>query len=204
MGVGALAFYASRLSGVALYVITGGVTAVLGAAIWGWFTRSASVSEVEVSVPQLSKVKFAVTKDHKVMARRIVVQMTSRVAVQPLDDDSGRADEAIASLHSLFLFVRNLLDEDATSRATPGRPRVEVLAMNMLNVHLRPFLGKWHRHYDDWRIANPDIAESDWTHDQKFRAALRELQSILKPQAVAFAKMADFDGYLDIIGLDEQ
>lgn len=204
MGVGALAYFASRLSGVALYVVTGGVTAVLGAAIWGWFTRSTAVSEVEVTVPQFSKVKFAVTKDHKVMARRIVVQMTTRIAVQPLEDDTGRADEAIASLRSLFVFVRDLLDEDAASRPTPGRPKVEVLAINMLTCQLRPFLSRWHRSYDDWRAANRDAAESEWPADQKFRAGLRQLQAELRQQAVAFAKMAEYDGYLDIIGLGDQ
>ncbi|MEU6646525.1 hypothetical protein ABZ863_28815 [Saccharomonospora sp. NPDC046836] len=203
MGVGALAYYALRLSGVALYVLTGGVTAAIGAVIWAWLTKSTAVSEVEVTVPQFSKVKFAVTKDHKIMARRIVVQMATRVAVQPLEDNSGRVDEAIASLHSLFLFVRELLDEDATTRPTPGRPKVDVLAMNMLTRHLRPFLSNWHRRYSDWHAANPDRPESEWSEDQKFRSELRQLQAQLRPQAVAFAKMAEYDGYLDVIGLSE-
>lgn len=203
MGVGALAYYASRLSGVALYVVTGGVTAVLGAVVWAWLTKSTAISEVEVTVPQFSKVKFAVTKDHKIMARRIVVQMATRVAVQPLDDDAGRVDEAISSLHSLFLLVRELLDEDATTRPTPGRPKVDVLAINMLTCHLRPFLSKWHRRYSDWRAENPDHPESEWPEDQKFRTELRQLQDQLRPQAVAFARMAEYDGYLDVIGLDQ-
>ncbi|TNC27694.1 hypothetical protein [Amycolatopsis alkalitolerans] len=203
MAIGGLAYYASRLSGVALYVITGGVTAALGAVIWAWLTKSAAVSEVEVTVPQFSKVKFAVTKDHKVMARRIVVQMATRVAVQPLDDDAGRVDEAVASLHSLFRFVRELLDEDAGARPTPGRPNVDVLAMNMLTCHLRPFLSTWHRRYSDWRAANPGQPESEWSDDKAFRTELRDLQAQLRPQAIAFAKMAEYDGYLDVIGLAE-
>lgn len=203
MGIGALAYYTSRLDGVALYVVTGGVTAAFGALVWAWLTRSTSISEVEVTVPQFSKVKFAVTKDHRIMARRIVAQMVTRVAIQPLDDDTGRVDEAIASLHSLFIFVRELLDDDATSRPTPGRPQVDVLAMNMLTHHLRPFLSTWHRRYGDWRAANEDRPESEWPDDQQFRAELRRLQAQLRPRAVAFAKMAEFDGYLDVIGLSE-
>lgn len=201
MGIGALVYYASRLDGVALCVVTGGVTAAFGVLVWVWLTRSTSVTEVEVTVPQFSKVKFAVTKDHRVMARRIVVQMVTRVAIRPLPDDTGRADEAIASLHSLFLFVRDLVDDDATSRPTPGRPQVDVLAMNMLTRHLGPFLSAWHRRYGDWRAANEDRPESEWPEDQRFRAELRELQAHLRPQAVAFATMAEFDGYLDVIGL---
>lgn len=203
MCVGALAYYATRLDGVILYVLTGGVTAALGAIIWAWLTTSTAVSEVEVTVPQFSKVKFAVTKDHKIMARRIVVQMATRIAVQPLDDDTGRVDEAISSLHSLFMFVRELLDEDASTRPTPGRPRVDVLAMNMLTCQLRPFLSAWHRRYSDWRAAHPDTPESEWPQDRSFREELRRLQATLRPQAVAFATMAEYDGYLDVIGLSE-
>ncbi|MGH3587659.1 MAG: hypothetical protein ACRDQ0_15185, partial [Pseudonocardia sp.] len=199
MGIGALVYYASRLDGVALYVVTGGVTAAFGVLVWAWLTRSTTVSEVEVTLPQFSKVKFAVTKDHRILARRIVVQMVTRVAIRPLDDDTGRADEALASLYSLFGFVRDVLDDDATSRPTPGRPQVDVLAMNMLTRHLGPFLGTWHRRYGDWRAANEGRPESEWPEDQRFRAELRRLQGQLRPQAVAFAKMAEFDGYLDVI-----
>jgi hypothetical protein len=204
MVIGALTYYVSRLSGVALYVLTGGVTTVLGVAIWAWLTKSTTISEIEVTVPQFSKVKFAVTKDHKIMARRIVVQMTSRIAVQSLDDDAGRIDEAIASLHSLFIFVRELLDEDATARPTPGRPKIDVLALNMLNCHLRPFLSRWHGSYSNWRTAHPDAPESEWVGDGEFRAALQQLQAELRPQAMAFAKMAEYDGYLDVIGLADK
>lgn len=204
MAIGALTYYVSRLSGVALYVLTGGVTTVLGVAIWAWLTKSTTISEIEVTVPQFSKVKFAVTKDHKIMARRIVVQMTSRIAVQSLDDDAGRIDEAIASLYALFVFVRELLDEDATARPTPGRPKIDVLALNMLNCHLRPFLSRWHGSYSNWRTAHPDAPESEWVGDGEFRAALQQLQAELRPQAMAFARMAEYDGYLDVIGLADK
>lgn len=203
MGIGALTYYASRLTGVALYVSTGGVTAVVGGILWGWLTKSTAVSEVELTVPQFSKVKFAVTKDHRVLARRIVVEMTTRIAVQSLDDDAGRADEALASLYKLFTLVRDLLAEDAEVRPAPGRPYVDVLAMNMLNLHLRPFLSTWHRRYSDWRAANPELPESDWPDDQKFRDELRALQTDLREQATNFAKLAEYDGYLDLIGLAE-
>lgn len=201
MAAGAGAYYGAQLTGVTLYVLTGGVTALLGAAIWEWFTRSAAISEVEVAVPQLSRITFAVSKDHRLMARRIVVQMTSRVAVQPLDEDSGRADEAITSLHALFTFVRDLLDEDAGSRTTPGRPKVDVLALNMINCQLRPFLGRWHRKYDDWRAQHQDAPESEWPEDARFRTELRELQSQLRPRAIAFARIAEYEDYVELIGL---
>lgn len=81
MIVGALAFYTTRLSGVWLYTIIGGLAAALAVVIVAWFNRAAAVSEVEVIVPQFSKVRFAVTKDHKVMARRLTIpRRTTRVA----------------------------------------------------------------------------------------------------------------------------
>lgn len=204
MAVGALVYYASRLTGVSLYVLTGGVTAVLGAALWQWFTRSTAISEIEVTVPQFSKIKFAVTKDHKVLARRIVNQMTSRVTVQSLADDTGRADEAIASVFTFFKFVRELLDADITTSSTPGRAKINVLALNMLNLHLRPFLSTWHRNHGDWRVNYPDAPESEWPDDARFRAALRALQSVLRPIAVDFARMAEYEDYLEIIGLSAE
>lgn len=198
---GGLIYVASLLSGVSLYLVVGAVAGLVVAAVLRWFSNSAAISEVEVTVPQLSKITFAVTKDHKVMARRIVNQMASRVAIQPLDDGTGRADEAIASLYGLFTFVRDLLDEDASTRIFPGRPKVDVLAMNLLNRHLRPFLSTWHRAYEDWRAGHPAAPEAEWQADQGFRAALAGLQTELRPIAVAFATMAGYEGYLEIIGL---
>lgn len=198
---GGLVYAASLLSGVGLYVFGGAVAGVVGAAVYRWFTSSAAVAEVEVTIPQLSRVTFAVTKDHKVLAKRIVNQMASRVAIQPLADGTGRADEAIRSLFGLFTFVRDVLDEDASARVFPGRPKVDVLAMNMINKHLRPFLSTWHRTYDDWRSANVDVSESAWPQDARFRAELRALQEVLRPIAVAFATMAGFEDYTEVIGL---
>lgn len=198
---GALAYVASQLNGVGESILAGTIAGLLVAAVVGWFASSTAISEVVVTIPQLSKVTFAVTRDHKVMARRIVVQMASRVAIQPLKDDTGRADEALSSLYTLFTFVRDLLDEDATTKGTPGRPKVDVLALNMLNRHLRPFLSEWHRRYEDWRGAHPDEPEAGWPDDERFRADLRRLRGELQPIAVAFARMADYDGYLEVIGL---
>jgi hypothetical protein len=159
-----------------LYVLAGAVAALLGAAVMRWFTRSAAITEVEVVVPQFSKVKFAVTKDHKVLAKRIVVQMTSRIAVRVLADDAGLAREALNSLHSLFLFVRDQLHEDTNTRSVPGRPKVNMLAMNMINNHLAPFLGHWHYCLTNWERRHADQPESDWPDNAKFRAELRALQ----------------------------
>lgn len=204
MAVGALAFYTTRLTGVTLYTIIGGLAAAFAVVIVEWFNRTTAVSEVEVTVPQLSRVKFAVTRDHKVLARRIVIEMASRVTVQRLDDGQGRADEAIASLFKFFVIVRDLLVEDVSNRPVPERPKVDVLAMNMLNVHLRPFLSTWHRAYEDWRADNPEALESDWPDDQRFRDGLRALQDELRPVAVAFATMADYTNHLEFIGLTER
>ncbi|TCP48517.1 hypothetical protein EV191_11074 [Tamaricihabitans halophyticus] len=129
---GAVVYYASLLSGVGLYLLAGGVAGVLVFSVLRWFSSSAAVSEVEVTVPQLSRITFAVTKDHRVMARRIVVQMASRVAIQPLRDGAGRADEALSSLYGLFTLTRDMLDDDASAKPTPGRPKVDVLALNMM------------------------------------------------------------------------
>jgi len=201
LGCGGLLYAASRLSGVTQYLLTGSLAGLVGGAVALWITRSASVAEVEVTIPQLSKVTFAVTKDHRVMARRIVNQLASRTAIQPLADGTGYANEAIQSLYDLFVFVRQLVDEDATARIFPGRPKVDVLALNMQNKHLRPFLSTWHRAYGDWRAINGGAPESAWPLEDRFRAELRALQEDLRPIAIAFATMAGFEGYTEVIGL---
>ncbi len=40
---------------------------------------------------------------------------------------------------TLFREIRDLLDADAAVRVSSGQPPVDVLALNMLNLHMRPF-----------------------------------------------------------------
>ncbi|MFB6720554.1 hypothetical protein ACFCV3_10355 [Kribbella sp. NPDC056345] len=202
MAGGALVYYALQWTGIGVYVSVGGAAAVLGALAWRWFMKSAVVSEIDVMLPQFSRITFAVTKDHRVLARRILIEMLSRVAVQRLQAGEGRADEVIASLHQLFRIVKELLSSDAETRVPSGRPDVDTLAMNMLNVHLRPFQTRWHGRYEEWRSANQHTSESEWPDNELFRAELEALQDQLRPIAVALAQFAGYENFHRIIGLE--
>jgi hypothetical protein len=202
MAGGALVYYALQWNGISVYVAVGGAAAILGAFAWQWFMKSAVVSEIDVMLPQFSRISFAVTKDHRVLARRILIEMLSRVAVQRLQAGEGRADEVIASLHQLFRIVKELLSSDAETRVPSGRPDVDTLAMNMLNVHLRPFQTRWHGRYEDWRMTNRQAPESEWPESEIFRAELEALQDQLRPIAIALAQFAGYENFHRIIGLD--
>lgn len=188
------------LPSAVLAAVIGAVATVVAVLAVRNVGRSLAVSEVVVNVPQLSRITFAVTKDRRGLAYRIVNQMATRIAVQRLDDDAGDAREALDSLHALFGWLRTALDEEPGSHP-PGRPNVDVLAMNMLNCQLRPFLAYWHPRLRDWRSANEHAPESEWPENRRFRQELVQLQDALRPMAVAFAKMAGYADWTEIIGL---
>ncbi|HEX3779863.1 MAG TPA: hypothetical protein VHX38_09340 [Pseudonocardiaceae bacterium] len=200
--VGGGVYYASRLSGMVLYIVVSAVAALVGASIRGWFTRSTVISQIEVTVPQLSKVTFAVPKDQRAMARDLVTELTTRIATRTLNDGTGQTGKAIKSLFDFFIYVRQLLHDHNDAQPVQGHPNAAILAMNMLSLHLGPFLEKWHPRYDDWRGKHKEAPESDWADDEKFRVELRHLQADLRGHAIGFAKLGGINDYTTIIGLD--
>lgn len=141
---GLVIFELTRIGGRGLYITAGAVAGMAGILVIQIYHRSARLTEVKVSVPQLSELTFVVNNESRNVAWQLFVETVTRVSTQPLDDDEGLTREALTSLYGLFATTRDTLKSSRPSVPAPGGQTVEHLAITMLNQELRPFLSKWH------------------------------------------------------------
>jgi len=192
--VGAIAglviFTVSRITGRNLYVIIGGVAGAAAVVALQQFWRTAQLTEVKLTVPQVSELTFVVNNDARQVAWKLYVEAVTRISTQPLADQEGFIREALTSLYGLFATTRDTLKASRPSVPVSGRQTVEHLAITMLNHQLRPFLSKWHPQLREFESTHPDGPESAWPGNAACRAELRIVQAGLVEYALGFADLA--------------
>jgi hypothetical protein len=196
--VGLAVYWASTLTGAALYALCGTVAGGAAALVIFTYWRTVNLTELTVSIPNLTDLTFAVTPSNEGVAWRLFVESSTRVATQPLDQGSGVIRETLGSLYSLFQSVREILLE-AGPTATPGTEKtVEHLALAMLNGQLRPFLSRWHPRLTAWEQANPDTPESQWPDNEACRAELEVMRTGLLHYVRGLGELAGV-GNIDVM-----
>lgn len=188
--VGICVYAISRTGGTYLFAITGGLAGVLVAVGLDAYRRAGRLTEVRVTVPQLSELTFVVNNDARQVAWQLFVESVTRVSVQRLEDDEGLLREALTSLHGLFATTRDILKVSRPSTHATGGLTVEYLAVSFLNLELRPLLTKWHPRLRTFELAHPDRPESEWAQAEECRADLRDVQAHARDYVLAFARLA--------------
>ncbi|MFD5511192.1 hypothetical protein ACFWIB_25940 [Streptomyces sp. NPDC127051] len=187
---GLVLFSLTEVTNRSLFVITGAVAGALAVLVVQWYQRTARLTEVKVSIPQLSELTFAVNNDSRQVAWQMFVETVTRVSTQPLASDEGVVREALTSMYGLFATTRETLKTVRPSAPVPGGQTVEYLAITMLNRELRPFLSQWHPRLREFEQAHPDSPESDWSDNAACRAELQRVQRDIHAYAVGFARLA--------------
>jgi hypothetical protein len=195
-----VAIVGGGLTGVALYTLRsiggvyvfGAVGAVLGAlAMLGadLYHRTASLTEVRITVPQLSELTFVVNDHTRAVSWQLFVESVTRISTQRLDDDEGLLREALTSLYGLFATTRDILKAARPTSHGEGIT-VEYLAVNLLNRELRPFLSKWHPRLREFENTHPELDESAWADATECRGELTRLQDQTREYVLSFARLA--------------
>ncbi|RBQ19598.1 hypothetical protein DP939_12680 [Spongiactinospora rosea] len=187
---GAGVFQLTRTSGLSLFLITGGIAGAVAALALGAYNRAARLTEVRLTVPQISEFTFVVNDDARQIAWKLFVETVTRVSTQPLREDEGVLREALTSLYGLFATTREILTGSRPSAVVPGRQSVEHLAITMLNRELRPFLAKWHPRLRRFEQAGEGRAEPEWPDAPACRTELQQVQSRIHEYAMNFARLA--------------
>jgi hypothetical protein len=180
----------SQVKGRNLYIIIGAVAAAAAVFLVQRYWRTAQLTEVKITVPQVSELTFVVNNDARQVAWKLYIETVTRVSTQSLADQEGSVREALTSLYGLFATTRDILKASRPSVPVSGDPTVEFLAITMLNRELRPLLSKWHPQLREYEKAHPDERESDWTGNDACRAELRVVQVHLVEFALGFARLA--------------
>ncbi|MEU1371486.1 hypothetical protein ABZ454_35950 [Streptomyces sp. NPDC005803] len=187
---GLAVFSLTQVTSRSLFAITGGIAGAAAVMVIQWYQRTARLTEVKVTVPQLSELTFAVNNDSRQVAWQMFIETVTRVSTQPLASDQGVVREALTSIYGLFATTRETLKASRPSVAVPGGQTVEYLAITMLNQVLRPFLSHWHPRLHEFEKNRPDGRESEWPENAACRVALREVQRDIYDYAVGFALLA--------------
>ena len=190
-GAGLALYGLSQVNSSYAFAIGG---AVLGVAVFlgmDLYRRTARLTEVRITVPQLSELTFVVNNDAQQVSWQLFVESVTRISTQQLNDDEGLIREALTSLYGLFATTRDILK---ASRPSTGREglTVESLAVTLLNREIRPFLSKWHPILREFEHAEPDLPESAWPRAAECRRELRQVQANTSEYVLAFARLAGF------------
>ena len=118
----------------------------------------------------------------------LYIELLTRIATQPLPEESGDEAAALESIYSLFPTTRAILREY-------GRGCIEFtkIAIVVLNQIVRPFTTQWHRNSREGRLSDAEVAAA-------FRDELGDLQARLTTYAQMLAEMA---GVENLTGLEK-
>jgi hypothetical protein len=187
---GLVVFTIAQVTGRNLYIIIGAVAGAAAILVLHQYWQAAQLTEVKITVPQVSELTFVVNNDARQVAWKLYIETVTRVSTQPLTDEEGFIREALTSLYGLFATTRDTLKASRPSAPVSGGQTVEHLAVTMLNHELRPFLSKWHPRLREFEKAHPDGPESAWPDNMACRSELRDVQAHLVGYALGFARLA--------------
>ncbi|MGH3907732.1 MAG: hypothetical protein ACRDTE_26670 [Pseudonocardiaceae bacterium] len=87
--VGLFAYFLGGLDGYLLFLIVGVVAGVAIGGLIQLYMRTVRLTEITVTVPQLSQLTFVVNNDDKQTAWELFIEVATRVSTQPLAQDDG-------------------------------------------------------------------------------------------------------------------
>lgn len=153
---------------------------------------------LDVNLPfGIGALTIELTTDDQKVAWELYVEYATRIATQTLAVGTGSVREALNSLHSLFGATRTILRNSDPSIARNSKA-IGPLAIEILNVGLRPFLTEWHTKLSTFErqaaAANMPPEESQWPEREAFHARLEETQRSLNVYTRFLADAAGVTG----------
>lgn len=125
----------------------------------------------------------------------LYVELSTRIAVQPLEGDDGILREALTSLYNVFNITRQILREAGPDIAK-GSNSLGAISIDVLNKGLRPFLVKWHPMLKNYEERKPsDITTVDYERAWEKATELRkELEQVRYQMTIYVSALAQIAG----------
>lgn len=201
-GAGIALYGLSQINSSYAFAIAGATAGVLVALGIDIYKRTARLTEVRITVPQLSELTFVVNNDAQQVSWQLFVESVTRTSTQRLGEEEGLIREALTSLYGLFATTRDILKASRPSTTKDGLT-VESLAITLLNREIRPFLSKWHPILREFENSDPSLPESAWPRAAECRRELRQVQANTRDYVLAFARLAGVQNPDIMLGPDE-
>lgn len=120
-------------------------------------------------------------------AWEMYVELLTRIATQPLPNNSGIEPSALESVYSLFGITRGVLRK--YGRDCLGFAKIAIVILNQV---VRPFTARWHRLSDEGAFQDQDQCKL-------FREELQALQVKLRNYMGMLAEIAGVEDISDIV-----
>src|SRR5260370_14059630 len=173
------------------WVVLSGATGIVVGLLWP-VGRSVvirlRIEDWRLEQVEIQGLKFISSGMQRRVAWNLFVQISTRIATQPMPEDSGDDGVALTSLYELFQLTRKTISEMEPTPTATGET-VETYALDMLNSDLRPFLSKWHPRWDSF-LKSRVTSDTNWSMHTEFRVDLRQLQQQITKRARGLAEIA--------------
>ncbi|ROQ95297.1 hypothetical protein EDE04_1738 [Streptomyces sp. 2132.2] len=131
-------------------------------------------------------------------AWELYVELATRISVVELGEEEGLLREALSSLYTVFATTREILRSYGPAvapRVAPGKVTFGVLAVNVLNLSIRPLLSRWHPLLTAYEATRPDQVdpvthERGWDRSAELRAEIESVRQVLLSLARALNEVA--------------
>jgi hypothetical protein len=155
----------------------------------------AKLKKVSVNLPfGIGGAEWEADPTERRAAWSLYVELVTRIAIQPLEEDQGLLRETLNSLYQLFPTTREILKQ-AGPNVGASPESVGGISIYVLNNGLRPFLAKWHPLLQVWEgqrppNLSPKEHEQNWSEEPNLRKALELLREDLEQYANALEAIA--------------
>jgi len=127
----------------------------------------------------------------------LYVELSTRIAMQPLGPQEGILREALTSLYNIFNISRQALRE-AGPEIAQGPESLGAIAIDVLNKGLRPFLVKWHpllKMHEEKKPQDVSTVEHErsWVQAKELREELELLRQQMIIYVDALGKIAGLE-----------
>ncbi|MCX5274682.1 MULTISPECIES: hypothetical protein [Streptomyces] len=161
---------------------------------------------VKIGVPLVGEISGTWRPDdvERQAAWELYVELTTRISVVELGEDEGLLREALSSFYTMFATTREILRRYGPAVApqvAPGQVTFGVLAVNVLNLSIRPLLSRWHpllTAHEGKRPGDldPVAHERQWDRAVELRAEIESVRRVLLSLSSALREVA---GVADLI-----
>lgn len=163
---------------------------------WDWV-------EAELSIANLGKVKVRPDHENVRIAYQAWVELTTRKAALPFDEEHDVISEVYASWYTLFGTIRELIKTVPAHRLRDceNTQRLVETLTKVLNDGLRPHLTRWRPHFKRWYEQTcagdkcidkrPQDIEREFPQYKELVADLKKVNEGLRQYAAFLKRVAD-------------
>jgi hypothetical protein len=153
---------------------------------------------IQFSIPGWISVSMEPNEAEQRAAWILYVELSTRIAVQPFNAETGRLRRALDSLYLLFEITRGVLRDGGPALAS-GPASFGPVAIRFLTEVLAPFTTKWHEPLLSYELSRPKEQdelghEREWDRFDEITNDLRLIQVNIQGYVRALGQVAGVDG----------